>query len=605
MAVPFGKREKIILGVILTVGAIAGLHFLAGFQDTANKTESAEQAYAQAQNKYAEIQTYPNKAKVNEIQENTENLQVFFWDHYFDLDVNKMYPFIPTDKEVTASEPETPTTDAIVGKKYSEQQVASWALICNRFDRLNAMRKAFESGSSWQGDDISYFNSVYSDAVEEQNQLTEDNRQNVMQMGFLWEPEAQGFPTTWRVPTQLPETVREPAVLWDSISELDGLLNILQLLPPGSEDYLNNRQEYLRILRTLGYDYESNLTLADRIPNWPEFRKLLMIRMMWDLKDPDEVIRLSDKNLTYPLLLKLFSVEMPSDKELYMMYRRLEMTEDVATLARLHGIESMPLVLFPQDQAFAQYSPKTVLDTIAKAAEKNKEKARDISPIRHRNTGPRIGSGSSTQDDREDEAREREEEEERRGSRDDDSSEGAMLSSGKNVGYMAVMKLVIIGKHADTIRFLDNLTALPELYSIDEIYIFPLPEGENRVQVSVVLSKPVVVEGLTSDKTLFTANAIAPKPFLKNKKDIAGESWVEMLNREKQRGINRVEIIQEELSNMRKPGNMLTTLKKQINKHTPKPEVTPRAAQPTSGNNTSAQPSTPAQPGNTQPNGDV
>lgn len=347
MPAKLGKREKIIVGLVIGIAAIAAIHFFI-FQSK-QQAFNAAKADFEAKRSQAEALAGVN---VNDRQffdayrEQTAKDEQLLWKAVLDMDL--IIPLYFSIAEAAPKEPEQETEEA--RKQYQESmagyrrrtdpvQVAAEAALIERFEHLLEIARAYEAGRPWKGD------------APRQG----DPGTHVLKLPFIGQGVVGqgGLPENgWNLPLALPQSIASGASLWDEVSNLHGVWSVLNVMPRESEDYMRVNNEYIEQLKKMGMDMDQFPAISENLCEYlPEFIKMLYARHIWNQRKEGEIPRVgSTENLSLALLKDMFMVDFPRmmDPEIapqmLNLNRQLWALEKILPLARRNRIDEIQIV---------------------------------------------------------------------------------------------------------------------------------------------------------------------------------------------------------------------------------------------------------------------
>jgi len=482
MALKIGKREKIIVGLIIGIVAIGAAHFFV-FQKPAQKLDSLRMQAENAVIQFNSVAPVAPRDKINEFRQQTVEDEKAFWQAILQMEIvpNPVFAERPPKPPMPPDAPQKPRVMA-----YWEGLVAEWQrvedayqtaveeIIIARLNRLREMKQAYEAGETWAGDS---------------SELTSQ-----MKMSFL-EDKREG----WRLPTQLPAPLRDRPTLWDAVDRLYSTWDVFTLYQrSGQTDAtLRAQSSYVQNLQNLGINIYQLQEIGQITGKFlPEIIKLVYARLVWDQKEPDQTIRVGvDRELSPGLLRNMFDVNLPRYFNLRPLNDQLVMLENLLPLARKNGVQEISVVRL--------YESQPLMEAV-------RMQAQPMAPV----GGFRQGG-----------------------------SAGAATINYLKKGELAVLGIRFIGPNQSAFRFLYEIVTHPAQYRIDSLGVYSLP-GTDNVQVEVAVNHVFFIQGLGLDSNLFHPVTGAGQPISENPQ-IAEWLQQQMQARAENNELNERAIVQE------------------------------------------------------------
>ena len=247
MASKFGKREKIVVGSIIAILAIAGIHFFL-FADRATQTAALRDEVKKLTEENAALPEIRDPKLIETLKQKTTEDQRVLWEAAFKMDL-LMEPFVMEDSGNT--EPKKPLQDdkdytknlAAYNKKIAAydaanrpKQVAADAIILDQFERILDMKQPYEMGEKYKTD--------LPLAIPEAT-----GNPPTVKLKFL-----DDGATGWNFPVALSKLAANKANLWDQVNSLYAKWDVLRLLDENSENYMNANLDYVDELKKIGLD---------------------------------------------------------------------------------------------------------------------------------------------------------------------------------------------------------------------------------------------------------------------------------------------------------------------------------------------------------------
>lgn len=361
MAAKIGKREKLIVGFIIGIAAIGAVHFFV-FQSRQAEFDKLKSDRDSAQK---EMEQYSSgkvltPSTIDAYTSQTARDEQILWKAVLGMDL--IVPvYFGTDKE-----PEEPAEKekkdkakmeqyskdlAAYNKRTQPMQVVADEVLLTRFERLINMKKAYEGGQPWKGD----------------NPTPGDPGTNVMKMPFLGAgvPDESGTPQNgWNLPLTLPKEISTGANLWDEVNRLYSLWQVLSLLSPTSENATQSEDAYIGQLKKMGLDKDLFPSIVEINEFLPEYVKALHARMIWKQRKPGENVMVGTHELTMDMLNQMYDVRMPRfyEGDVMNLNRQLEVLERILPIARRDRIEEIQGVNLPKSHPVAYYPETKVVE---------------------------------------------------------------------------------------------------------------------------------------------------------------------------------------------------------------------------------------------------
>lgn len=343
MATKFGNREKMIVGSVVGLAAIAAVHFFV-FQAPAKQAEALMGQRNELQSQFEKLNSLPDPATIETYRKEGVEQEKILWQTVVDENLLMGYPFLmnvpPQDPGPTAPEDQKAVYQKALAEynaKAVEYKTAASGLLANQIKRLDEMKAAYERGQAWQGD----LPSASGNAAT-----------NRMRLTFL-----DATPTGWSLPT-LPRTAS--AQLWRAVNDVYNAWQSWALLNANSPDYAPATMRYIGELQKIGLS-QAALMRTDFGEHLPALLKLHLARLIWDSKAADETVPVGGQPLTLPRLQEMLGVELPEMVNLFFLYRQFRTLEEMLVRARKNGIEAVTTVVLPQEYRVVSYDREMVL----------------------------------------------------------------------------------------------------------------------------------------------------------------------------------------------------------------------------------------------------
>jgi hypothetical protein len=366
MAMKIGKREQIVVGVIVAVVAIAAVHLFF----FAEKAKGESLLLAQRQeliSKFNNVAKVPAQADLDKYRKEAADDEQLIWKVVSSLDLLTRPPFAEITPLPTATGPDAEKAKTYRDMLLTRQSVEAQGLVAARLERLPDMAKAFEAGEKWVG---------------ETGLVPAEATPAPMKLPFLGTGE-----NGWGLATGVAPALSTSAELWDAVDHVHEAWQVLRLLPSTSSDYNPTEAKYRQNLKALGLDLDSATALKSANQFLPEFRKLMLARAIWQKKGPDENVQVGAETLSLPMLKDMLTFEAPESGDMFLLYRQLGFLEHLLVLARQSGVASIDLVELPSEKVVATYDAAAIKN----AKEKSNAGAAGTGPGATPRTGVRVG----------------------------------------------------------------------------------------------------------------------------------------------------------------------------------------------------------------------
>ena len=531
MAAKVGKREKIIVGLVIGIAAIAAVHILV-FQARGKKFDDLKRdrdGKRQEAESLASVNPQ-DKQQTDEFTSETAVAERVLWQAVLDMDLIPPIFCMTSEKEPEKPDPK----DAAASQQYNKDladyrkrtdplQIAGEAALTARFERLMEIDRNYEAGAKWKGD------------IPKQG----DPGTNIVKLSFIREgpPGANGTPENgWNLPVELPKSLTPGASLWDEVNRLYERWQVLSLMSPGADGYSEAEADYIAQLKAMGLDKDLFPSIKELNQFLPEFLKMLHARMIWRHRKEGETIRVGRQDLTFDLLKQMYDVRLPrianpdTTQEIANLNRQLEALEMILPLARRDKIEEIQIVQLPKIRPIGACDLKAVED-----AKKAPEAQASPTP---RSLLPASGiTGSS--------------ESMIRAAAGEAKATGASVSWGGPTGFASLITMRYVTTNENAIRFLYDLITDPFYFRIDGLSFYGLEN--QRVMVDVSIDATIAVFGVSLPGELVDTHG---KPLTK-----VGEEMLAARKAQMQNDPSSIDkIVQDALVAAGLPANVLETL---------------------------------------------
>ena len=472
-----GKREKIIAGFVIGVVAIGAVHFLI-FQDKIERYNTRRGTYEAKKSQAMGLPQMPNARDLQEYREKTQADLRTFWKAVYDLGLIWPIYYMPVSDPPPLQNPgdqkaaqEYQRKKAEAERRRREFSLAAISAVADRLEALIRQKRAYERGKAWQGDP----------------EVGGSPLTNKMKLSFL----GRGNPTTtkrWNLPMSLPKGLNDQARLWDEVNRLYELWDMLDLLSEQMATYQQQRQKYTAQLKTLGINVGTLDRLKKENGALSQFVRLLQARLIWEQREPGKTpIVGTDEPLTLDLLMRMFGFDLeqvyaPRDPAtgkslglqppqtvgtmLLTLNAPLVAIQRMLPLARKSGIEDMQRVEIFGLNPLVKYA--------ATAAKRPEDNRREAGGKKRRNLAPAGGEG---------------------GARGSDAA--SALEGREDRGLTALIKLGFTGTNESVMRFLFELTHVPQYYRLHDLDITSVPGAEEKVSVKVTVECMYLLHTIT------------------------------------------------------------------------------------------------------------
>jgi len=352
MAKKFGKREKLVIGFLALISAIAAVHFLV-FQRPAQSLADAQKTFMEVNDKSKGMPIIPklNPQTIDNYVRRTASDERMLWNTMLNLNIVPspnlfiFYKIFDTPK-IEDSMAETKKQEL---KQLSKEntvrlrayQAAAENLITERLERLIAMKKAYGAGAPWPGD------------------LLTSPCQGVVKPVPVKLTFMDNKDDGWRLPIELKKELRDSRPkLWDEVRHLHDAWSVLNYLSQTNVQYPDKYQEFMKQLEQVGIPevhqiHAIRTKVGKEIPAFSNVLMARRIREQVPAEGPVPTVGLGIP-LTQKLLQRMMIIDIPglSTKmpRYYMLQtfnHQLIMLENLLPLARKNGVEEVSVVRLP------------------------------------------------------------------------------------------------------------------------------------------------------------------------------------------------------------------------------------------------------------------
>ncbi len=312
----FGKREQIVILVVVGLVMIAGLH-LTVFKSRATRYSTSVQRVQEMQSKANNLPTIREPRQLEELKKSTKTLN----QEYADA-VTSMSLSLPEVFLVPATAAEVNPAD-VKGATPPPANAASAVIQKFKQDNFEAVKK-----TKYEDQLTSVLQEIKT--LQSFNKKTEGNRAKTTDMSFLGEGlEKSG----WDLPVKLPDNIAGGR-LEDLLREIDQTVGILRMIASSSPALQQEqRARYEAHLKELGISNDlyrdlGPASLSAKGEPVPLIHKLCHAALLEQAIGPGK--KISDKTITRELLYDWLEIKLPYDRleglrvnDLYFVYEDL------------------------------------------------------------------------------------------------------------------------------------------------------------------------------------------------------------------------------------------------------------------------------------------
>jgi len=365
MARKFGKREKLVVGFLALIGAIAAVHLLV-FQRPAQSLADAQKTFMEVNGIAKGMPIIPKLTQqtIVNYERRTSSDERMLWNTMLNLNIVPspnlfvFYKLFDLPKiEDSMAETKKQELKQMVKEntvRLRAYQAAAENLITERLERLIAMKKAYGAGAPWPGD------------------LLTSPCQGVVKPVPVKLTFMDNKDEGWRLPIELKKELRDSRPkLWDEVRHLHDAWSVLNYLPQTNAQYPDKHEDFRKQLEQVGmpevYQIHAIRTKIGReIPAFSNVLMALRILEQVPTGEPPPTVGLGD-TLTTKLLQRMLIIDIPglSTKmpRYYMLQtfnHQLIMLENLLPLARKNGVEEVSAVRLPSAANMVERVIKTI-----------------------------------------------------------------------------------------------------------------------------------------------------------------------------------------------------------------------------------------------------
>lgn len=557
MAFKIRKREKIIAGTIVGVAAIAAVHMLM-FQKKIERYQRYQVEYRRKRDDASRIGKMPTAKEQQDYRQATESDANLYWRSVFEMGlVWPVYFFqqqpIEAKKEDDKKKGEEekkepgPSPEELNALRDKAYQIAAETALITRLERLMEQKAAYESGKPWPSDAMSG---------------AEGGLTGKLNLSFL----GSGDPAKtgkWNLPGGLSKKLQDSAKLSDEVVRLFQNYSLLKTVTVEGQDqqgaaYFNQlRREYERQLKELGVDLNLLGKLSQISSYLPEFVRLMQARLIWRSRGDQGtfVVRKDAQGgtteVTFNDLRNMFQVGLPTNQsappkeddeeapqgvaglaqetmspyaELIYFNAQLHMLERILPIARKNGIEQIERVDLPKYSKLVHYK-------------KPKQEEEDSGSKRRGRRGRRSEGPS------EDFAMEG-----MPGAAPASSDKPAGTPPHDELGMANLIGLVYVGSNEASMRFMRDLTLLPEYLRLHMVRIESLPPEGSKIRTTLYVERMVTKWDVSyPGNGVLNAQTGLPEPIISRKHSLGLKYLAQQQAEEKRLGLDTSEPVENAL----------------------------------------------------------
>jgi hypothetical protein len=288
-----GKREQIVVGIIVAIITVAILHMTIFAQRQA-ALRTAQGNFAQTAGKVQQMKQAPSTKVLVEYTSLTQTLLTQLEEGVNQLGMEKLDEFVTPD-------PKDPNFLTILLQKLNQQ--------------LDMIMRATA-------------------------RLAEFSASQKTRMSFLDQRQ-------WGIPTALPPRMQSSA-LWDTLNEIKDTRGVLNSSTPGSEVYLRTQQRYNQLLQQVGLDIGKVEQLKEYGEFVPIYYQMQILNLILSRIPEGETILIRQEVLTRDNLMTILGIKRPTDTIpnltetlSYFVYQYLNFVNQLLAMAETHGIQEV------------------------------------------------------------------------------------------------------------------------------------------------------------------------------------------------------------------------------------------------------------------------
>ncbi len=500
MATKFGKREKIIVGIVIGLVAIFAIHIFV-FQDPARKDQELRMRRDQLLAELRNLENAPSQEELAKFEQETVVFEKLLWNAYYGMDIQMAPPFLaaaeptPLPTPIPSLNPSiTPVPiehDQATIDQYNAQKARYvWeskriliqveALLTSQLERLAEMKRTFEAGGPWPGDP--------------------NPTPNTIKLSFLEAKPKVLFtdPVGWNMPMKLIDALQDVAALRDEVEQLNDNWEVYVELMD-SPAFVTAKLDYMQQLTDMGMDLTTIFALEENSNILAQSQKIMLARLIWKKKPKDDIWFVGNQQLTYELLKEMLNVTLPEGVfglfDLYTFHHQLSMLDNLILIARKYGIDDIQYVVLPSIHVNYAY-PKDLIIEAKKAIDPTAPTVKPqiiLNPFANLPQpglpGRPMGPGGLPM-----------------GQpyappgyppRPVVTPLSAFIPDQENVGSSAVVNISYTATNESSIRFLYEAVRDPRYYKIEGLGILTSEEDSGKVNVWLSLSKVFYVAGVS------------------------------------------------------------------------------------------------------------